>query len=82
MIPPTRGEMAPPPSWYDEVIDLSLDEARGLVDMGVTVYMAWSGSVTWNTRPRLIHVQASHIFAGHRETVLFFVLKEESDDST
>ena len=38
MIPPSDGSpMTDPPPWYDQVIDLTLEEAQGLLEMGVRV---------------------------------------------
>ena len=88
MIPPGDGRpMTGPPPWYDEVIDLSLDEATGLLEMGVRVYMDYASSddgIAWYSSPtRAYRVSAaSNVMASADNTRLYFIPKDSSDDPT
>ena len=83
MIPPLNGKpMAEPPPWYDEVIDLTLDEARGLIEMGVKVYRDFSGEggSPWHSRPFQVPVPNIHwITAIGNFTTMYHIPKESND---
>ena len=83
MIPPRDGSpMADPPPWHDQVIDLSLDEARGLMEMGVRVYRDYGlppPRAGWHYRPCGIIVSCTHeIKASEFYTRLYHIRKEDA----
>ena len=87
MIYPTQSdaERAPVPDWYDEVIDLTLDEARGLAEMGVTVYMddCHPGCLPWDEVPFTFRVnRASDITRFQNTTSIYYLPKESEHDTS
>ena len=79
MIPPSDGSpMAEPPWWYDQVIDLSLDEARGLFEMGVEVYEDYASPqvISWYCPFKMPVKRVSEIKGDGLWTVMYYIRKD------